>query len=76
MQPLANIKEGKMKKTHLPAGWSEEKVRRVLKHYEALSVEEATLEDERAYKNQTQTFIEIPVELVPSVRKLLAKHEA
>jgi hypothetical protein len=65
-----------MKKTHFPPGWTGDKVQRVLKHYEGQSVEEAALEDELAYKDQTQTFIEIPVELVPSVRKLLAKHAA
>lgn len=65
-----------MKKTHFPAGWTGDKVQRVLKHYEGQSVEEAALEDELAYKDQTQTFIEIPVELVPSVRKLLARRHA
>ncbi|MBN1130464.1 MAG: hypothetical protein JXA71_15835 [Chitinispirillaceae bacterium] len=63
-----------MKKNHFPAGWAEDKVRRVIKHYERQSAEEAALEDERAYKDQKQTFIEVPVELVPSVRKLLARH--
>jgi len=65
-----------MKKTHLPAGWTEDKVQKVLKHYEGQSAEDAAIEDERAYKDHKQTFIEVPVELVPSVRKLLARHEA
>ena len=32
-------------------------------------------EDEAAFEDQTQTCIEVPVELVPAVRKLISKHE-
>ena len=56
-----------------PAGWDEDKVRRVLEHYEQQSEEEAVAEDEAAYEDRTQTVMEIPVELVPAVRALLAK---
>lgn len=65
-----------MKKNHFPPGWAEDKVKRVIKHYERQSADEATVEDETAYKNRNQTFMEIPNELVPSVRKLLARHAA
>ena len=51
-------------------------MRRVLKHYEAQSDEEAVAEDEAAYEATTHTAMEVPVELVPTVRELIAKRRA
>ena len=65
-----------MKQTSFPKGWNEERVRRVLEHYEMQSDEEAVAEDEAAYESTTHTAMEIPVELVPQVRELLAKKRA
>ena len=65
-------KRDKMKKTGFPPGWDEERVRKVLAHYESQSEEEAVAEDEAAYEDPKQTVIEIPNELVPAVRELLA----
>lgn len=62
-----------MKQKNFPPGWDEERVRRVLEHYEKQSDEEAVAEDEAAYEATTHTSMEIPVELVPAVRELLAK---
>ena len=56
-----------------PPGWDEERVERVLAHYESLTEEEAVAEDEAGYEDPGQTFMEIPHELVPAVRQLLAK---
>jgi len=63
------------KKTHYPPGWDESRVRKVLEHYEGQSEDEALVEDELAYEDQTQTLIEVPVELLPAIRKLIAKHQ-
>jgi len=65
-----------MKQPKFPNGWDEERVRRVLEHYEAQSDEEAVAEDEAAYESITHTAMDIPVELVPHVRELLAKKRA
>ncbi len=64
-----------MKENEFPPGWDEARVRRVLAHYEGQSEEEAVAEDEAAYESSTQTFVEIPNELLPAVRELIAKHE-
>jgi hypothetical protein len=61
------------KQNKFPPRWDEERVRRVLAHYEQQSEEEAVAEDEAAFEDSTQTVMEIPNELVPEVRKLLAK---
>ena len=62
-----------MTKTHFPPGWDEERVRRVLEHYQTQSDEEAVAEDEAAYEATTHTTMGVPVELVPAVRELIAK---
>ena len=64
-----------MKQNKFPPGWDEERVRRVLVHYEEQTEEEAFAEDEAAFEDRTQTVIEIPNELVPAVRELIAKHQ-
>ncbi len=59
-------------KTNFPPGWDEARVQRVLQHYDSLTEEEAVAEDEAAFDDSTQTVMEIPNELVPAVRALLA----
>ena len=65
-----------MKKSGFPKGWDEERIKRVLDHYENQTEDEAVAEDEAAWEDATQTFVEVPNELVPAVRELLAKKVA
>jgi hypothetical protein len=65
-----------MSASKYPPGWDEERVRRVLEHYEAQSDEEALAEDEASYETTTHTVIGVPVELVPVIRELIAKRRA
>ncbi|MEK7294626.1 MAG: hypothetical protein AAB049_06575, partial [Nitrospirota bacterium] len=44
-------------------------------HYEQQTEDEAVAEDEAAFENQTQTVMEVPNELVPAIRELIAKHK-
>ena len=62
-----------MSQMKFPPGWDEERVRRVLEHYEGQTDEHAVAEDEAAYEATTHTAVEIPVELLPTVRELLAR---
>ncbi len=64
-----------MKQSKFPPGWDSERVKRVLAHYESQSEEEAVAEDEAAFEALGQTVMEVPIELVPVVRELIAKHE-
>jgi hypothetical protein len=59
--------------TGFPAGWDEARVRRVLAHYESQTDEEAVAEDEATYEDVSVTLMEIPVELVPAVRRLITE---
>jgi hypothetical protein len=65
-----------MKQSKFPPGWDEERVKRVLTHYELQTEEEAVAEDESSFEALEQTVMEIPTELVPKVRELIAKHRA
>ena len=65
-----------MKQSKFPPGWDEERVKRVLAHYEGQSEEEAVAEDEAAYEAQDQTIMEVPTDLVPAVRDLIAKRKS
>jgi len=62
------------KKSTYPPGWDEARVHRVLAHYEEQTEAETVAEDEAAFEHQTQTAMEVPVELVPAIRELIAKH--
>ena len=61
------------RQSKFPTGWDEKRVKRVLEHYETQSEDEAVAEDEAAYEDTNHTFMEIPNELVPVVRELIAK---
>ena len=63
------------KQNQFPPGWDEARVRRVLEHYEAQSDEEAVAEDEASFEATTHTAMDVPVDLVPAVRELIAKHK-
>jgi len=63
-----------MKQNDFPPGWDEERVRRVLARYEVQTEAEAVAEDEASFEDMTQTVMEIPTELVPAVRELIARH--
>jgi hypothetical protein len=65
-----------MKSSDFPAGWDEAQVREVLDFYENQTDEEAAREHEAALSQPTATLMEVPTELVPLFRELIAKHAA
>ncbi len=64
-----------MKKNQFPKGWDEQRVRRVLSHYESQSEEERTAEDEKAFSDRARTIIEVPAELMPLIREIIAQYK-
>ena len=64
-----------MKQNKFPPGWDEQRVKRVLSHYESQSEDEAVAEDEAAQEGSSGTTMIVPTELVPEVRELIAKHK-
>jgi hypothetical protein len=64
-----------MSETKYPPGWDESRVNRVLEHYEIQTDEEAVAEDEASWERTSHTKMDVPVDLVPTVRELIAKKE-
>jgi hypothetical protein len=61
-----------MNQDKFPPGWTEEKVRHVLAHYEKQADDEAVVEDEEGMES-AETVMKVPHDLVPKVRELIAK---
>ncbi|CBN59029.1 MULTISPECIES: hypothetical protein [Kamptonema] len=59
-----------------PLGWNEKRVRQTIEHYDRQSEDEAVAEDEAAFDSKEQAFVQVPLELLPLVRELIAKHYA
>ncbi len=56
-----------------PKGWDRKRVEALIDHYDNQTDDEAIAEAEAAYKSVTTTMMQIPVDLVPKVQKLIAK---
>lgn len=63
-----------MSQAKFPSGWQEEKVRRVLAHYEEQTEEAALVEDEAGM--EAETVMNVPHDLMPAVRELIAKRHS
>ena len=64
-----------MKQSRFPPGWDEERVQRVLEHYERQTEEEEVAEDEAALDADGETIMAVPCELVPLIREMIARHQ-
>lgn len=62
-----------MNQSKFPPNWDEKRVQEVLAHYESQSEDQAVAEDEAAYEDPSQTYMEIPNDLLSKVRELIAK---
>jgi hypothetical protein len=74
--PTKKRKPGTAKRQKFPRGWSEERVRKVLAHYENQTEDEAVAEDEAAFEAEGQTVMMVPTELVPAILQLMARRGA
>ena len=64
-----------MSQNKFPPGWDEDRVEKVIAHYEQQTPEEAVAEDEAAFETEDETVMKVPHSLVPAVRELIAKHQ-
>jgi hypothetical protein len=62
-----------MKQTRYPTGWNEERVRKLLLHYEMQTEDEAVAEDEAAFRRRDQTMMVVPKRLVSKITRLIAR---
>ncbi len=64
-----------MTQEQFPRGWDDERVKKVLTHYEEQTEDEAVSEDEAVFEDWTHTLMEVPTALVPVIRKLLSEYQ-
>ena len=62
-----------MKQNDFPDNWDEERVQSTIAHYKQQTEDEAVAEDEAAFADNLSTVIEVPQELLPTIRELIAK---
>ena len=63
-----------MNQDKLPDGWDEDRVQRVLAHYAGQTESEAVAEDEAGVES-SETVMNVPHDLVPIVREMIAKRQ-
>jgi hypothetical protein len=64
-----------MSQNKFPDGWDEGRVQRLLAHYEAQTEDEAVAEDEAGIE-ASETVMNVPRDLVPKIRELIAKYQS
>jgi len=65
-----------MKRNRFPKGWNQQKLHEVISHYERQTEEEALAEDRALFGDPNKTVIEVPRELLPVIREMIAKHQS
>jgi hypothetical protein len=72
-----NQEKASMKKTkdpnRYPKRLNRRKVEALIAHYDHQSDEDAIAEAEAAYRKRSASLVEVPVKLLPAVRKLIAR---
>ncbi len=58
-----------------PSGWNEQRVQDVLNYYESQTDEDAAAEHKAALSSSDHTLMEVPADLVPIFRQLIAEHQ-
>jgi hypothetical protein len=61
-------------KQRLPSGWTEKKVRELIRHYDQQTEDEGAAEIEEAQEAPGETWMSVPSELVPAVAQLIERH--
>jgi hypothetical protein len=64
-----------MSQSEFPDAWDEDKVQRVLAHYGEQTEDEALAEDEAGIQ-PSETVMNVPHDLVPRVRELIARQHS
>lgn len=60
-------------KNRFPRGWDDKRVQKLISHYEHQNEDEAIAEDEALFEWSGFTLMDVPADLVPEVRTLIAK---
>ncbi len=72
-KPSGSKKAKRPKKQAFPRGWNEKRVRDVIAHYDGQTEDEELAEYEGARTIDGQSMMLVPTELVPDIRRLIAR---
>ncbi len=64
-----------MVKQQFPPGWDAERVKALADYYDHRSDDEAIAEADAALEAEGQTLVMVPVELLPAIREVIARHQ-
>lgn len=64
----------KTTKQRLPAGWTEKRIRDLIRHYDQQTDEEGAAEIETAAEAPGETWMSVPTKLVPTIARLIERH--
>jgi hypothetical protein len=59
----------------LPTGWDEQRIQRIIAHYENQSEDEAVAEDEAAFSREGYATVQVPQGVLHEVLLLIQKYE-
>jgi len=65
----------KYKKPKFPRGWNEKRVQAVIDYYDRQTEDEELAEYEAGMAINGQSMMLVPTELMPEIRKLIARHQ-
>jgi len=60
-----------MSQNKFPQEWDEDRVKKLLHHYESQTDDEAIAEDNAAYESTTHTMMSVPIDVAPQVRAFI-----
>ncbi len=63
----------KKKNQAYPAGWDDQRIRKLAERYDNQTEDEQVAEHEAAFLAEGQTVMVVPTELVPEIVKLISK---
>jgi hypothetical protein len=72
-KPSTSKRNGKPDPNRYPKGWDRRRVEALTKHYDQQTDDDAIAEAEAAYKDVATTMIQVPVELVAQVQRLISR---
>jgi hypothetical protein len=56
-----------------PKGWNRKRVREVIAYYDRQTDQEAIAEAEAAYRARKSAWVQVPLKLLPQVRRILRR---
>jgi hypothetical protein len=62
-----------MSEQSFPPGWDQDRVKKLIAHYDRMSEDELIAEDEASQEAEGQTMMMVPTDLVPAVREMIAR---